>query len=165
MEIISEANEKFKDIQDEICGFLFDLLRRIDEIEKDVFNKSEELKRKKAELGIPKHQVGPGENELWDEYEERLGEIVKPACTEKLLKRRYACSFGKPSKYGYIGGECTARFIMKTAKRAVVQTDFMHGTPQSHKFVIRDVDGKWLVDEVYYGFQSDPDKWYSDNIR
>lgn len=165
MEIISEANEKFKDIQDEICGFLFDLLRKINEIEKDVFDKSEELKRKKAELGIPKHQVGPGENELWDEYGQRLGEIVKPACTEKLLKRRYACSFGKPQKYGYIDGECTARFIMKTAKRAVVQTDFMHGTPQSHKFVIRDVDGKWLVDEVYYGFQSDPDKWYSDNIR
>lgn len=165
MEIINEANEKFKDRQDEICGFLFDLLRKIDEIEKDVAAKSEELKRKKAEMGIPKHQVGPGENELWDEYEQRLGEIVKPACTEKLLKRRYACSFGKPQKYGYIDGECTARFIMKTAKRAVVQTDFMHGTPQSHKFVIRDVDGKWLVDEVYYGFQSDPDKWYSDNIR
>lgn len=165
MEIINEANEKFKDRQDEICGFLFDLLRKINEIEKDVFDKSEELKRKKAELGIPKHQVGPGENELWDEYEQRLGEVVKPACTEKLLKRRYACSFGKPQKYGYIDGECTARFIMKTAKKAVVQTDFMHGTPQSHKFVIRDVDGKWLVDEVYYGFQSDPDKWYSDNIR
>lgn len=165
MEIINEANEKFKDRQNEICGFLFDLIRKINEIEKDVFDKSEELKRKKAELGIPKHQVGPGENELWDEYGQRLGEVVKPACTEKLLKRRYACSFGKPQKYGYIDGECTARFIMKTAKRAVVQTDFMHGTPQSHKFVIRDVDGKWLVDEVYYGFQSDPDKWYSDNIR
>lgn len=165
MEIINEANEKFKDRQNEICGFLFDLLRKINEIEKDIFDKSEELKRKKAEMGIPKHQVGPGENELWDEYEERLGEIVKPACTEKLLKRRYGGSYGKPSKYDYLGGECTARFIMKTAKRAVVQTDFMHGTPQSHKFVIRDVDGKWLVDEVYYGFQSDPDKWYSDNIR
>lgn len=165
MEIINEANEKFKDKQDEICGFLFGLLRQIDDIEKDVFKKSEELKRKKAEMGIPKHQVGPGENELWDEYEQRLGEVVKPACTEKLIKRRYACSFGKPSKYGYIDGECTARFIMKIAKRAVVQTGFMHGTPQSHKFVIRDVDGKWLVDEVYYGFQSDPDKWYSDNIR
>ncbi len=165
MEIINEASEKFRDKQDEICGLLFDLLRKIDEIEKDVFNKSEELKRKKAELGIPKHQVGPGEEELWDEYGQRLGEVVKPACTEKLIKRRCGGSYGKPSKNNYIGGECTATFIMKTAKRAVVQTDFMHGTPQSHKFVIRDVDGKWLVDEVYYGFQSNPEKWYSDNIR
>lgn len=165
MEIINEESEKFRDKQDEICGLLFDLLRKIDEIEKDVFNKSEELKRKKAELGIPKHQVGPGEEELWDEYGQRLGEVAKPAFTEKLIKRRYGGSYGKPSKYNYIGGECTATFIMKTAKRAVVQTDFMHGTPQSHKFVIRDVDGKWLVDEVYYGFQSNPEKWYSDNIR
>lgn len=165
MEIINEASEKFKDRQDEICGFLFGLLRKINEIEKDVFSKSEELKRQKAELGIPKHQVGPKEEELWDEYEQRLGEVVKPACTEKLIKRRYGGSYGNPQKYGYIDGECTARFIMKTAKRAVVETDFMHGTPQSHKFVIKDVDGKWLVDEVYYGFQSNPDKWYSDNIR
>lgn len=165
MEIINEASEKFKDRQDEICGFLFGLLRKINEIEKDVFSKSEELKRQKAELGIPKHQVGPGEEELWDEYEQRLGEVVKPACTEKLIKRRYGGSYGNPQKYGYIDGECTARFIMKTAKKAVVETDFMHGTPQSHKFVIKDVDGKWLVDEVYYVFQSNPDKWYSDNIR
>ena len=76
MEIINEASEKFRDKQDEICGLLFDLLRKIDEIEKDVFNKSEELKRKKAELGIPKHQVGPGEEELWDEYGQRLGEVA-----------------------------------------------------------------------------------------
>lgn len=37
MEIINEASEKFRDKQDEICGLLFDLLRKIDEIEKDVF--------------------------------------------------------------------------------------------------------------------------------
>lgn len=165
MEIINEASEKFKDRQDEICGLLFELLRKIDEIEKDVFSKSEELKRQKAELGIPKHQVGPGESELWDEYKERLGEVVKPACTEKLIKRRYGGSYGKPSKYDYLGGDCTATFIMKTAKRAVVQTHFSQGGFQLHKFVIRDVDGKWLVDEVYYGFDSDPEKWYSDNIR
>lgn len=165
MEIINEASEKFKDKQAEICGFLFDLLKRINTLEKEIFERSEELKRKKAELGIPKHQVGHGENELWDEYEQRLGEVVKPVCTEKLIGKRYGGSYGNPSKYGYIDVECTARFIMKTAKRAVVQTDFMHGTPQSHKFVIRDVDGKWLIDEVYYGFQSNPEKWYSDNIR
>ena len=165
MEIINEASEKFKDRQDEICGLLFDLLRKINVIEKETFERSEELKRKKAELGIPKHQVGPGEEELWDEYEERLGDAVKPDCTEKLLAKRYGGSYGSPQKYGYIDGECTAKFIMKTAKRAVVETRFKHGTDHMHKFVIRDVDGKWLVDEVYYGFASDPDKWYSDNIR
>ena len=165
MEIINEASEKFKDRQDEICGLLFDLLRKINVIERETFEWSEELKRQKAELGIPKHQVGPGEEELWDEYEERIGEVVKPVCTEKLLKKRYGGSYSSPQKYGYIDGECTVNFIMKTAKRAVVETHFKHGTDHMHKFVIKDIDGKWLVDEVYYGFASDPDKWYSDNIR
>lgn len=30
--------------------------------------------------------------------------------------------------------------------------------------LLRAVDEKWLIDEVYYGFESDVDKWYSDYI-
>lgn len=165
MEIINEANEKFKDKQDEICGLLFELLRKINVIEKDIFERNSAIESKKPELGIPKNQIAPGQKELWAEYKERLGGVVKPVCTEKLLAKRYGGSYGSPQKYGYIDSECTVNFIMKTAKRAVVETHFKHGTDHMHKFVIRDVDGKWLVDEVYYGFGSDPDKWYSDNIR
>ncbi len=165
MEIINVASDKFKDKQAEICGFLFDLLRQINTLEKEIFERGEELKRKKEELGIPKHQVGPGEDELWDEYERRLGEIVKPVCTDKLLKKRYGGSYGSPQKYAYIDGECKANFIMKTAKKAVVETHFSQGAFQMHKFVLKNADDKWLVDEVYYGFESDPEKWYADSIR
>lgn len=166
MEIINESVEKFKDKQDEICGFLFGLLREINALEKEIYERSEELKSKKEELGIPKHQVAPGEDELWDEYEQRLGEIVKPACTEKLIKKRYGNSFGNPQKYGYIDGECTAKFIMKTAKKAVVETRYPKGgTYHLHKFVIKETDEKWLIDEVYYSFDSNPEKWYADSIR
>lgn len=165
MEFINESVEKFKDKQDEICGFLFGLLREINALEKEIYERSEELKSKKEELGIPKHQVAPGEDELWDEYEQRLGEIVKPVCTEKLIKKRYGGSFGNPQKYAYIDGECTAKFIMKNAKRAMVETHFSQGGFKMHKFVIKEVDGKWLVDEVCYGFESNPEKWYADSIR
>lgn len=166
MEIINEASEKLRDKQEELCGFLFDLLRKINTLEKEVYERSEVLKAKKAELGISKNQVGPGEKELWAEYKERLGEILNPCCTEKLLKLRYGSSFGSPQKYGYIeGGDCKAHFIMKTAKRAVVETHYKHGVDCKHKFVLRDIDGKWLLDEVYYGFERDGDKWYSDNVK
>lgn len=53
---------------------------------------------------------------------------------------------------------------MKTAKKAVVETHFSRGVDEKHKFVIKDVDGEWLVDEVYYGFENEPDKWESDDI-
>lgn len=165
MELINEASEKFKDMQSEICEPLFELLRKINEIEKDIFDRDEAIVRKKPELGIPRNQIAPGQKELWAEYKERLGEVVKPVCTEKLIGKRYGGSFGSPQKYGYIDGECTVNFIMKTAKRAVVETHFKQGTDQKHKFVIREADGKWLLDEVYYGFESDGDKWYSDSVR
>lgn len=165
MVIINEASDKFKDKQDEVCGFAFDFLREITALENEVFDRSQELIRQKLEAGIPRHQVGPGEEELWDEYKQRLGEIVTPACTEKLMKRGFGGSFGKPAKYGYIDGECNADFIMKSAKKAVVVTHFLHGTPQMHKLVLKPEDGKWLFDEVYYGFGSNPDKWYIDSIR
>ncbi len=183
MEIINEASEKFREKQDEICGVLLDLLGKINALEREVFGRSEELVRQKLAAGIPKHQVGPGEEELWDEYKERLSGIVEPACTAKLLKRGYGGSYGNPAKYGYIDGEvrnasgsedacvpdkpsaAEIHFIMKTAKKAVVEAHYERGIKQIHKFVLRDMDGKWLVDEVYYGFESNPDKWYVDSVR
>lgn len=165
MEIINEANEKLRDKQDEVCGFLFDLLRQINTLENDIFTRDRALEAKKPELGISPNQIAPGQKELWAEYRRRLGDIVRPACTEKLIGKGYGGSFGMPVKYGYIDGECTVNFIMKTAKRAVIETHFMQGIGSKHKFVVRDIDGKWFVDEVYYGFESDGNKWHSDNIR
>lgn len=164
MEIINEASEKFKEKQSEICEPLFDLLRKINALEKEVCERSAELERKRIELGLPDSQTPPGKKELWAEYKQRMGEIVKPAITEKLAKRGWGGSFGSPQKYGYIDGECTVNFIMKTAKRAVVETHFKHGSGHKHKFVIKDIDGKWLLDEVYYGFE-DESGWHSDSIR
>jgi len=165
MKIMNEANEKFRDKQNEVCGFLLDLLRQINTLESEIVIRDDALASKKPELGLAMNQIAPGQIELWTEYEQRLGEIVKPACTEKLLGKGYGRVFGTPVKYGYIDGECTVNFMMKTAKRAVVETHYREGIDCRHKFVIRDVDGKWLVDEVYYGYESDGDKWHTDNIR
>lgn len=165
MKIINEASDKFRDKQDEVCGFALDILRQINALENEVYERSLELIRQKLEAGIPKHQVGPGENELWEEYAQRLGELLKPVCTEKLMKRGYGGSFGSPVKYGYIDGDSTVKFFMKSAKKAVIETHFVRGVPTMHKLVLKPEDGKWLFDEVYYGFESAPDRWYVDSIH
>lgn len=164
MEIINEASDKFKDKQAEICEPLFELLRKINAIEKDIFDRNSEIESKKPELGIPKNQIAPGQKELWAEYKERLGEVIKPYCTEKLVGNRYGGSFGNPQKYGYIDGECKVNFIMKSDKKAVVETHYHGGVDEKHKFVFKDVDGKWLICEVYYGFEGETG-WHSDSIR
>lgn len=162
MEIINEAKDKFKELQAVICESLFEMLRKINAAEKWACERAEELEKKKQELGLPESQEAPGMDELWEEYGKRLSEITKPHCTEKLPAN--GGSFGSPAKYAYIDEACKVVFIMKSAKKAVVETHFNAGVDEKHKFVFKDVDGKWLLDEVYYGFE-DEDSWYSDGIR
>ncbi len=155
MEIINQASEKFKDLQDEICGTLFDLLRKINVLEKEISARDEELEEKSPDP----HLYTPEMDQLWSEYRKRLGDILKPACSEKLLNRGYGQSFSDPAKYACIDGDCKVYFIMKSAKKAVVEIHVQRPGRSNHKFVLKDIDGKWLVDEVYYGFESNPDKW------
>lgn len=162
MEIINEASEKFKDKQAEICEPLFDLLRQINALEKEIYERNEELDRKKEEQG-KEHEFTPEDEELWEEYQERLIEIVKPYCTENLSEN-CGGSFGNPQKYGYIDGECKVNFIMKSDKKVVVETHYHGGVDEKHKFVFKGVDGKWLLCEVYYGFEGETG-WHSDSIR
>lgn len=162
MEIINEANEKFKDKQADICEPLFELLRKVNALEKEIYERNEGLEIKKEELGI-ENEFTPEDKELWAEYKKCLGEILKPYCTENLYKN-CGGSFGSPQKYGYIDGECKVNFIMKSAKKAVVETHYKSGIDKKHKFVFKNIDDKWLLCEVYYGFE-DEDSWYSDSVR
>lgn len=162
MEIINEANEKFKDKQAEICELLLELLRKVNALEKEIYERNEELEKKKEKLGI-ESEFTPEDKELWAEYKKCLGEILKPYCTENLYKN-CGGSFGSPQKYGYIDGECKVNFIMKSAKKAVVETHYKSGIDKKHKFVFKNIDDKWLLCEVYYGFENE-DSWYSDSVR
>ncbi len=158
MEIINNASEKFKGFQDEICSTLFELLRKITALENEISARDEELEEKSPDP----HQFTPEMEQLWSEYRKRLGDILKPACSEKLLKRGYGQSFSDPAKYACIDGDCKAYFIMKSAKKAVVEIHVQGIGQVNHKIVLKNIDGKWLVDETYYGFESDPDKWLID---
>ena len=158
MEIINNASEKFKGFQDEICGTLFDLLRKITSLENEIYERHEAIMSKNP----GSHEATPEWMMLWSEHKKRLGDILKPACSEKLLKRGYGTSFSNPAKYEYIDGDCKVYFIMKSAKKAVIETHVQGAGMVNHKFVLKDIDEKWIVDEVYYSFESDPDKWLVD---
>ena len=163
MKINCEADEKFRPFQEEICSFLFEMLQEINILEKEIFERNNELEAQKIKAGIPKNQIPQGWKELLVEFRERYFKIIDGKCTEKLLKRGYAGAFGSPQKFGYINEECRVNFIMKSEKKAVIETHYSHGVDSKQKFVLKKIDGKWMLDEFYYGFENE-DHWYVDNI-
>lgn len=150
MVINNTACKKYADFQSGLCDFLFGILNRLNVLENEIFSRSE-----------------LGEEDLWGEYSDRYLEIIRPACTEKQLKRFHTPSFGSPSRYGYTEN-CTADFVMKSASRAEIITHYSVGVDKLDRFVLKNTGGVWLVDEVYYGFVSDfsngKTKWYTDHI-
>ena len=163
MIIICEASEKFKPFQDDVCGMLFEMLRELAELEKDIFERDRAYNEQKLQNGIPKNQIYPEWKDLMDEYRMKYKGIVERRCTEKLLKRGYAGSFGSPQKYGYIDGECMANFKMRAFDKATVETHYKRSLEHKQKFSLVLIDGKWLLDAVYYGFENDK-TWHVDNI-
>ena len=52
---------------------------------------------------------------------------------------------------------------MQQSDVAIIIIHFSGATDMKHKFIVRQINKKWVVDEKYYGF-ADEAIWYSDGI-
>lgn len=151
MEIINESADKFKNMQAEICEPLFDLLRRINEQERSMYDNDCEIRARSKELSA--EEEDNERKQMWEVYRANCKKIVEERCTEKLIKRGYARSFGPNPMYGYINGDFTAIFRMKSPKKATVE--FVLDTKGIerflHTFTMVQIGGKWFVDTFTYG--------------
>ena len=165
MEIINKASEKFKCFQDEICNPIFDILRKINTLEKEAMKRDREIEKYKEENEIDESEYTPEEEELYDYICDEMSKIVTPAnFSDKLLKRGYNISYPEPQTYGYIDEECEAVFSMKSAERATVEIRDTAKISRQYKFVCRLIDSVWLLDEVYW--RIDPnDDWMPKGIK
>ena len=119
MKVINEAADKFKDKQAEVFEALLDLLRLINEQESSMFEKDCEIRGRSKELSAEEEK---NERDLmWENYRSNVKNIVDGRCTARLIRRGYARSFGTKPMYGYINGDCTAIFRMKSQKKAIVE--------------------------------------------
>lgn len=151
--VLRSTPEKYKKMLDELVPPLFELLKAIDILEDEIFKRNSKLEQEKIVLKISPNQVHPKWFELTAEYKKRFKNLIDGKVSEKLIARGYANSFGKPSEYFYLNsGEFSAEFTMRKPDVASVVTYFKHGLDMKHKFVLRLVNGKWLIDEKYYGF-------------
>lgn len=160
--ILQDTSEKYATMVEKIVPPFLKLLDAIVELENATFARSEEMEAEKVEMGLPRSQVHPDYMAFMADYQKKYGELVSGKCTKKLLDRPYGRSFRKPAKYEYVS-EAQIFFTMKSAKKAVIVTEYQKGTNMKHRFVIKDEDGAWKIDEIKYGFH-DNNEWYIDQI-
>lgn len=100
MEIINEADEKFKDRQGELCEMLFGMLREINALEREfvaygnaeirkIPTLAEELLAEPPDKGVMEVQEHD-EKHGFRNLRERYSEIVKDRCTEPMRILRTA---------------------------------------------------------------------------
>ena len=99
------------------------------------------------------------------EYENSFKRIIEGKVSKKLISNGYVLKYENPSEYFYLNSdEFSLEFTMSKEDMAAITIRYNKAAiDMKHKFVLRLIDDKWLVDEKYYGFEGE-DQWYSDRI-
>ncbi|MDE6030313.1 MAG: hypothetical protein K2G32_01665 [Oscillospiraceae bacterium] len=157
MEInIVKTPKKYESMPDEIVRELLGLLEEILPVQERAVLRFQRLEQKRLTV----NEKSAAHTEIFDKCKEEYAAVIAGRCTEKEMQWKHPGSIGTTPEYAYIKGEYTVDFTMKKADTATVITHFQErDRGHKHKFVLKLVDGKWLVDEVYSGYE-DERKWY-----
>ena len=154
--------ENYRAMVEIIIPPLLDLLKSLTLLEEEIFERNRALDKEKEALGIPSNQLHPLWNELMDDYFQRQMQLLTGRVTQKCLEGGVRNSYGSPSEYNYVKrNDFSVDFIMIKAEEARIITHFQEALEMKHQFVLRLVDGNWLLDEKFYGFE-DEETWYLD---
>ena len=154
--------ENYRAMAEIIITPLLDLLKSLTLLEEEIFERNRALDKEKEALGIPSNQLHPLWNELMDDYFQRQMQLLTGRVTQKYLEGGVRISYSSPSEYNYVQtNDFSIDFIMTKAEEARVITHYQEALEMKHQFVLRLVDGNWLLDEKFYGFE-DEETWYGD---
>ena len=154
--------ENYRTMVEIIIPPLLDLLKSLIMLEEEIFERNRALDKEKEALAIPANQVHPKWNELMDDYFQRQMQLLTGRVTQKYLEGGVRNSYGSPSEYNYVQrNDFSVDFIMTKAEEPRVITHYQEALDMKHQFVLRLVDGNWLLDEKFYGFE-DEETWYGD---
>lgn len=162
---VQETPEKLRAMAEALVPSLLELLRARSALEDEIDARCKELDKAKLAAGIAYNQAAPGEPALWAEYRRRYLALVENRCVPGFLKYGAANSFGRPAKYAYLddSAECLATVIMKSAKKAVVETCYANGYQKKrHRFTLKLTESGWLISKVEYA-DFDEVSWHIDH--
>jgi len=162
---IKTTSKKYEKMLDELVPPLFELLKELDALEREIFERDCAMNREKSALKIPFNQLHPKWMELVSEYRARFKDLIDGRVSENLMARGYANRFGEPSEYFYVSNrEFSLEITMQKDDMLSAVTHYKRSSlDMKHKFVLRLIDGRWMLDEKYYGYE-DENTWYLDGI-
>ena len=156
--------KKYQTLAEIIITPLLDLLKSLTLLEEEIFERNRALDKEKEALAIPANQLHPKWDELMDDYFQRQMQLLTGRVTQKYLEGGVRNSYGSPSEYNYVKrNDFSVDFIMTKAEEARVITHYQEALDMKHQFVLKLVDGNWLLDEKFYGFE-DEETWYLDSL-
>lgn len=154
--------ENYRAMAEIIIPPLLNLLKSLTLLEEEIFERNRELDKEKEGLGIPANQVHPKWNELMDDYFQRQMQLLTGRVTQNYLEGGVRISYSSLSEYNYVKrNDFSVAFIMTKAEEARVITHNQEALDMKHQFVLKLVDGNWLLDEKFYGFENE-ETWYGD---
>lgn len=154
--------ENYRAMAEIIIPPLLNLLKSLTLLEEEIFERNRELDKEKEALAIPANQVHPKWNELMDDYFQRQMQLLTGRVTQNYLEGGVRISYSSLSEYNYVKrNDFSVDFIMTKAEEARVITHYQEALDMKHQFVLKLVDGDWLLDEKFYGFE-DEESWYGD---
>lgn len=157
--VIKDTPEKYECVAEEMISFLEEFLKDLNRLEEEVNFRYNKLTQDKFKMGIESHIVAPGEDELDEEYHRRFYELAKDRCTEELLNQSNMSSWGNPPEHRYIEGDCQIVFMMKSASKAVIETQYHDGIEKRHQFVFKLTEAGWRIHEKKYAY-GDEKTWH-----
>ena len=156
--------ENYRAMAEIIIPPLLNLLKSLTLLEEEIFERNRALDKEKEALAIPANQLHPKWDELMDDYFQRQMQLLTGRVTQKYLEGGVRNSYGSLSEYNYVQtNDFSVDFIMTKAEEARVITHYQEALEMKHQFVLRLVDGNWLLDEKFYGFE-DEETWYLDSL-
>jgi len=163
--VVRDTPEKFQGLAEEIARPLIEVLRRRNELEREICERYFKLREEQIAAGLPPNQSTPEDQAITEEFSRRYLEIVEPFCLPDFLKYGAARSFGKPARYDYIFDTPGARvyFTMKSARRAVVETIAQRSFAPRYRFILRPDGDGWKVGGVDYTFGNHDTDWHVDH--
>ncbi len=161
---ITDTPEKFAGMCEVVAPVLLNLLSALADAEKKAHEDFAAMEAEKPALGLQPHEAHPKFLEFWSGYRETLAPLLEPACSEKLLKRGFGGHCGSHAKFAYINEKCRISFTMKTAKKAVIETEFANGTlDMYHRFTMKQSGDRWIWDDLQYSLDGKK-SWSNDSI-